>query len=418
MNILNDQKILSRIPPIIVTGIIVRVIISMLFDFNHDFEGGDSGYYLDVGRGIINYGIHGYGEPPIPSFYRPPLYSLFAGLIDKMFAHSVYAFFAIQSAISLSGSILTYFFLRKHNEQLAFVSSLLIALSPFEALSNGRVLSENTVTIFILTSFLMLLFSNNRYRFIISGILFGLVLLSRDVYLLLPIFTVLFLSFLHKKIEKGYLIYLLAIIITISPWVIRNYNLPDGGLFISKGILWQVLWSGTWERTPILMNNGVKALPDRAFPVGASEEKKKEITKHWLAMDELYLKNLFIEKITAEPVDVLKTWIIRSPRLWFGTRSDLNTMRAERGSKTWLLLKISFFALNTIIILTGILGIVSSYKNDKRIFLFSIPIIYTFIIYFPLHNFETRYSLPVYPFIIIFSAYYIMKTIKAKLIHT
>ncbi|MBU4443918.1 glycosyltransferase family 39 protein [bacterium] len=413
MNISYNKKMLSRISLIIAAGIIVRVIISMLFDFNHDFEGGDSGYYLEVGKNIINYGIHGCGEPPTPEYFRGPLYSFFAGLIDNIFGHNVYAFFAIQSAISLSGALLTYVFLRKHNEQLAFVSSLLIALSPFEALSNGRVLSENTVNIFILMSFLILLFSNYRYRFIISGILLGLVLLSRDVYLLLPIFTVLFLIVLHKKFERGYLIYLLAIIITISPWVMRNYNLQDSGLFISKGIFWPVLWSGTWARNPM-----DAVLPDRAFPVGASEEKKRGITEHWFAMDELYMKNLFIEKIKSEPFDVLKTWIIRSPRLWFGTRSDLNTMRAERGSTTWLLLKISFFALNTIIILTGILGIVSSYKNCKRIFLFSIPIIYTLIIYFPLRNFETRYSLPVYPFIIIFSVYFIMKIIKAKLIRT
>ncbi|MBF0328703.1 MAG: glycosyltransferase family 39 protein [Nitrospirae bacterium] len=380
----------------------------ILFDFNCLFATGDSLYYLEVGRNIFNFAIHGEGNPVTASYYRPPIYSAFVGLIDTIFGYNLNAFFIIQSIISIWGAIITYFLLSEHSKHISFLSSLLIASSPFEALMNSRVFSENITTMFLLMSFLIMVFSQKKSRFIISGILMGFTILSRDVYLLLPIFTVMFFMIINKR-EKGLIIYLIAVIITISPWIIRNFQLSNGGLFLSKGILGPGLWIGTWEKNPDWMRNS-KLLPDDVFIIGTNEDKKNEIRDRWEHRNQFdqYFKNLSFEKITSEPLDVIKTWIIRAPRLWFGTRSDHYAMRAVSGSHKYFFYKSVFFMLNAIIIITGILGIFASYKNDKRFFLLSIPIIYVFIIFLPLHV-ETRYSASVLPFIIIFSSYFIVK---------
>lgn len=78
---------------IVFVGIVSRILTIILFDFS-DFKVGDSAYYMEVGENIIKYGIHGSGEQNIvPTYFRPPIYSWFVGMINWIFIKKMYFFF-------------------------------------------------------------------------------------------------------------------------------------------------------------------------------------------------------------------------------------------------------------------------------------------------------------------------------------
>ena len=96
-----------------------------------------------------------------------------------------------------------------------------------------------------------------------------------------------------------------------------------------------------------------------------------------------------------EPVQTLVTWAIRYPRLWLGTRMDLVPMRATRGSLLFTALKSLFWGLNLIMLALGLAALIA-----RRSWFLAIPVAYTALMYVPFHNIETRFTLPVVPFLL------------------
>ena len=413
---------------IVFVGIVSRILTIILFDFS-DFKVGDSAYYMEVGENIIKYGIHGSGEQNIvPTYFRPPIYSWFVGMINWIFIKKMYFFFIIQSLISILSAVLVFLLIRGYNSFYAIIIGIFLSISPFEALLNSRILGENLASPLILCATVILIFYGRRHlSVLIAGTMMGLAILVRDVYLLLPVFTVFFLYLFCKYKSINYFLYILAVALILSPWYARNYQLSEGDFFLSKGIFWQSLWFGSWEESgnwtklseqKIIIRNkgdsykGGLALPNYAYPVGASKEKKEEKEKHWNKRDQKYLKNLFLEKLTNHPFDVVKTWIKKSPSLWTGTRTELFIMDLKRFSLPWYIAKSIYYLINTTILIFAVFGIILSFRNDRLIFLLSAPIIYNILIYIPHGSSESRYSLAVYQVVIIFFAYFVATLLK------
>src|SRR5687767_8193551 len=86
------------VPPhlaiIVILAALVRVALFFTFDYQKTLHGGDSGYYLEIGRNIVEHGVH--GENAAATFYRPPLYSLFAGLVARVSETAAF-FYAVRS---------------------------------------------------------------------------------------------------------------------------------------------------------------------------------------------------------------------------------------------------------------------------------------------------------------------------------
>ena len=100
-----------------------------------------------------------------------------------------------------------------------------------------------------------------------------------------------------------------------------------------------------------------------------------------------------------EPGQTLINWAIRYPRLWLGTRMDLQPMRAARGSLLYTALKSMFWGLNLIMLALGLAALVA-----RRNWYLAIPVVYTALLYTPFHNIETRFTLPVVPFLLFAAA--------------
>jgi hypothetical protein len=397
---LNDLSIIA------LYAILVRVILYFIFDFQSDFQGGDSSYFLEVGRNILDNGIHGRNE--VPSFIRPPLYSVFTGIVAK-FSETAIFFYLVQSVLFIIFSFLVYFLLQKNGLRLAFFSALLIAISPFDAIMNGRVLSENLVTPFLMIGTLVFIYGNeSKTKYLLAGALLGCAALTRDIYMLFP-FTIILAGFYLKICWRYLLIFFLSFALIVAPWVYRNSQMPGGGLFLSKGILWINLWTGTWEQNAdwTRMPNAYVPPPEALVTTGA-EISSLVVFDALKKQDEEFFKKITIKYASEHPIKVINAWVFRYPLLWFGTRSDLNTSYLTTGSLAWYILKIIFYLINAGLICLGILGFLTNLRSRHISFVISFPLIYNSLIYIPLHNVETRYSLPVMPILTIYCIYFLL----------
>jgi hypothetical protein len=400
---------------IVISAVIVRIIFFAGFNYQIDLYGGDSKYYIETGRNILEYGVHGVID--IPTFYRPPLYSFFAGIIAYISETAAF-FYVLQSIISISFSISIYFILQKYGPKISFWSALLIAVSPFDILMNGRILSENLVTpLLILGSFYFINSSGFKKRFFISGILLGSVALCRDIYVLFPLFL-LVIGFFMKITWKNLAIFFLAFLMVVAPWAYRNSQLPSGGLFLSKGIFWTNLWMGTWEiNSDWTRITNPYILPPEALQTVDNGESPTVVIDAFNKNDEDFFKNVVISYIQKNPLKVLYAWIVRYPILWLGTRSGLNTSILARNTIPWYLIKAIFYFINGLIVILAVLGFFVASRSKRLPFLISIPVIYNAIIYIPFHNVEARYTLPVMPILIIYACFFVLYTFeKFKLI--
>ena len=205
---------------------LVRVFVWMQFDFSADLYGGDSEYYIDVAKNIVNVGEHVSSSGLFA--YRAPLYPYFiAGLLNINMELTVYNLYIAQSSLLLVVYLLVFYILQHKKSSVAGVAFLLLCVSPFDAVYNGRVLAENLLSpiVLITISCLMFFYKSKLYGYILPGILIGLLVLTKDVFLLLPVFVSGFMLF--RKVGFRYVfIFLLSYVCTISPWVIRNATLP------------------------------------------------------------------------------------------------------------------------------------------------------------------------------------------------
>jgi len=400
------RSILRDLTIIALCALLVRICLFFLFDYQKDLNGGDSSYYLETGRNIVEYGVH--GANAAATFFRPPLYSLFAGIVSSISKTAAF-FYVTQSILFISFSIAVYFLIRQYGDKLAFMSALLIAISPFDVLMNGRVLSENLVTPLLVLGTLCFVNSNHsKVRFFVSGCLLGGVALSRDIYLLFPVFL-LVAGFCVKISWRHLAIFLFGFALLVAPWVYRNSQMPSGGLFLSKGILWTNIWVGVWERNAdwTRMPNPY-VLPAEAFVTVDAAVSPAIVIDAFNNGDEEFFRKVTINYVLSHPLKVIYTWAMRYPLLWFGTRSDLNTSYLIGGRLPWYFMKVVFYLINALLVVFAALGMFVAMRTRKLPLLLCLPVIYNALIYIPFHNVETRYSLPVMPILSIYFSFFLL----------
>ena len=398
-------KFNNRSFSLIILGLIlffaVRLFIWIQFDFAALLGTGDDSYYIDVAQNIINQGEHvSAGHYSI----RAPGYPFFLATLLNLnieIKNSI-NIYLVQSVLLFITYLISFFIIKSSKPKAASLVFLLLCLSPFDAVYNGRVLSENLLTPLVLTSIVLLLFlhKNKFFGYILPGILLGLLALVKDIFLLLPLFIALFMFF-NKTNVKYVAIFLIAYSCTVSPWILRNATLPsDGFIGVSKGIFWTNLWAGTWLRDDLSYSSAAKTGFIEKNQVELFNTKRKNMTIEQDFFREAALNN-FIHK----PFQVLGNWVYRVPKMWIGTRTDLFKMRFETGSSYWYISKLFFFGVNLVIMLIFLaLVAVGIAKKDRAAYLSLVFILYSLFIYMPFYNIETRYSQPVFSVMLLYIA--------------
>ena len=390
----------------------------------HEIIAGDAQNYLDSSRNILNHGVFSDDqiEFPQPSFYRPPFYSFYISILFKLFGENIFVIQISQIILHIVSSIM----LAKIALELNLKSHLLIfflaIICPFNIVYTTVVLSETISSFFIVFIFYLLIVNKKKFKFFLVGLFAGFLALTRDIYILL-IFFILFhyLIFFKENYSSkliNIILLLLAFSAVVAPWTIRNYLLTEKLVLISEGRLGYSLWTGTWatnaRQINLDKNTGLQIFPSIAFK---SEKEKKQVEgafKDGIKKNDLFFKELAFKRILEEPYTVLKNYLLRAPSLWLGTRLDIFFLNKEYfpyKSKQWYIAKLFFYALNSIVLIFFILGIIFLIKEKKirKVSLMLVPIIYTIAIYLPLNSFENRYSQPVYFFLIFFAGHFLYK---------
>jgi len=373
----------------------------LIFDFSASYTSGDSGYYFEVARNILESGSHinDSGNP----FTRAPFYSFFVAII-LFIKDSQLLFFFTQSLLFLIIPVSIYLYLIKFNVKAAFLCSFLICICPFDALYNGRVLAETLVTVFLCTGSIMFL----SKRWLLSGILLGAAALTRDIYLLLP-FLFLIIALFTKINKKSLLIFLTGFLLVISPWVVRNSLEKEGGFFVSDGgILWLNLFIGTYMtsyKEDILPIYNPSYVPRVIFEKHNLVITEEELKEKFLNAEENqeFFREKTLNYMKENPVDLVFTWIKRAPKMWIGTRTDLVNWTIERETSLWYSIKAFFYIMNLIFLSFSLLGFYACLHSQRHLLFLITPIIYNALIYIPFYNIETRFSQPIYPLLLIFS---------------
>lgn len=350
-------------------AIVLRVVLAMVFDWRVDFAGGDSGYYLQAAQALPGHWLT----------FRPPGYAVFVKLVGPDLA------IPAQMAISLGAALLLYVALRGRDRIFAALAAGAVALSPLPVPIELRILSETLYAGLVLAALALLYRSPSLASGLAAGVALGLAILTRDTLLLLPLFLLPFLPW-----RQG-LACLAAATLIAAPWYAQDRGDSRFGFN---------LWVGTWERNADWMAPAGPVWPANAF---RSDAERTRLTTAFEHDDYRPFLGAALERMAADPLEVATNWAVRYPRLWIGSRSELNTLNGNRA--VWLVVKLTGYALNLAVIIAGLTGIALAFRARDRLRLYAAPVLYAALIYIPFHNAESRFSLFAMPFLTVFAVY-------------
>ncbi len=364
---------MSRIAKVIAAALAARLMMLLIVVPS---AGGDGLYYLAAGAHFAQTGH-------IDDMVRPPLYPLFIALM----AQSTTAIFIAQSLLTTAFALIT---LRLTG---SLTKAMLIAACPFFVAFDYSVLAECLLIFLLGTGWLLL----DAKRPLLAGLCIGCAILTRDTVLLLPLFALPIGWFMGRGRQFGLMA--AAAYAVVLPWCLHN-KVEFGHFAVSEGRMGYNLWVGTWERDGTWSLAGYD--PKSAnYPANAfrSPAERADVQRSWDTHDDSIVKRVAMARMREEPGQTLMTWALRYPRLWLGTRMDLLPLRAERGSLLYAALKSMFWGLNFIMLALGLAAMVA-----RRNWVLAIPVAYTALMYVPFHNIETRFTLPVVPFLLFAAA--------------
>ena len=326
----------------------------------------------------------------LPNIWMPPLYAYYLYAFSFFgLEQDQYILLILSSQILISClSVLVFYKLNKlfFSEKISFFSSILFSLFPLYLYACGQV-SSVTLQVFLTILFFNLIFKFLDKRNFIS-ILFlsfvgGLLILLRGEFILILLLSFLCLFFYFKVKIKSILLIGLIVIITISPYVIRNIIVFDK-FVITKSFGYN-LWKG---------NN-----PNSQIEGGGifDEKLKKKIQK--IPKNNYYginFDNIFLDRAAENILDQPVRYIV----LFF--KKFISFIFLDIYSSKSDYYKPIHYLPILILSITSLFGIILSDKKSKKlnylilIYLFTIVIFSCFFIL-------PRYKLAIIPFQIIFT---------------
>jgi len=348
------------------------------FYFDDEYEYFNMAKNFLLGKGLI------VGET-LKSF-RPPLYPFFLSLFYG-FGCSLITIRIIQAIISSFTVLLIYITGKEiFDEKVGFISAVISVFYPFFIFYTGFLLTE-TLFIFLIVLtiyFYILTLKSGRYKIkylIQCGIHSGLGSLCRPT--MEPFFLIFLLFLLMAKEDfkvkiKKILISSLFFILTLSPWIIRNYVIFKKFIPATTMGGW-VFWEG----------NNPKSVggPCSYFP--------KDILKMEETKRDSYLYNLAIEEIKKNPKRFIWLLYNKFKRFW-----NITPNASQFQKPLYRIISVLSFGL---LLPFFIIGFFLSLKKKKGL------IIHTLIIYFTIFHMiflaSIRYRVVIEPFYIIFAVY-------------
>jgi len=382
------------------------------------FETADSDEYKLYATNLLRYHTFSSSKnPPIlPSTFRTPIYPMFVTSIYFLFGTKDIFVYLFQVIIGSLTCIVLYFLTLDlfHNRKIATLTGLLCAMHPFLYFLTSSLMTETLFT-FLLSVTILMLVKTNIYKSIkmcfCSGVFLGITTLCRPTTQFLPLFVLLIMVFIlmNKKLFVRYsLIFILGFILSILPWVARNYIVTNEFIPISGG-RGVNLYLATLNSE---IYHDVKNFD--AHDAANKDELYKRYIDNWNTPGVIEIEREMwkkaIARIKKRPFEFMLKRLKIQPFLWVGSSYLINLNWSEVFKKdNYIIFFMKLFILLFFHILPILMYLFGGWlirkKWKKYILVYFIPI-YFALVYFPIHT-EMRYSIPAYPYVLLFSSYVI-----------
>ncbi len=384
----------------------------------YDLSGDAQGYAL-LGSNLLEHQTLSLSTsaPYLPTSIRPPLYPALVAVAQFLGGSALKSIWWLQALLSIGTALLLARALGRYLPEAQRALLWVLALIPFDAMYTGALWTEALSGHLMMLVFAALLWRGRR-RWFWVGVCFGALCLVRDVYLVLPVGFAGLVG-LHclkglkvKRRLPGVMAAALGILLVVGPWTVRNAIAFGQFIPVSKGLMGFNLWLGTWERNGDWLKrqaNGDYSYPDYAF---SNENERQAVTQlnqgasvtaaPNAEADRFFLQ-LAVTRLKSQPLQVLATCVRRHWQLWLGSRNEqfqLSQSFLKTGSTPWKLFKMASWGLCLVQVAAGLGGLLFANKRRRHRALAQlclVPIVMTAAVYFPFHNTESRYSLPVVP---------------------
>lgn len=379
----------------------------------------DSLGYINLAKTLLNDGMFGAycGQQFNIEAVRMPGYPLFLAFCLLLFGENLWAVVIVQSLLFIASVVLVWracCITFDNNVGLIFL--LISLIYPFIAYSATQILTE-TLSVFLISAGLFFLAKNTFFSILTGGILISSSYYMRPNLLFLALFIgVAYFLLSRFKNYKHFLVLLLATVLIMIPWTIRNYVTfaKFTPLPIVKGTgvsLFVASWQSRISTASLVEFGSKGTFTPEAVSAGLlaqTEELKREINNNLPDKDksktisilgdcdsiekktlvENRMQKVAIENILGSPISYLLSSFTNIFRMWFSFYA-LQTLP--------FYLNILLVAQGVIFTVLAYIGIILSVKNRAKIKTSAIIFAAT-MLYFPLtmsllHT-EARYTIP------------------------
>ena len=351
------------------------------------------GYNLAKGNGfMLDEPVMGVNSK-ITSYRAPFLPFLLAG-VYAVFGHS-YPVAKIMLSILGAFTCIVIYFIGKHtfDRKVGLLSALISCIYPFFIYYTGYLLSETPFVMLVCMFTLSLILAREKgaYRyFIMAGILLGLACLCKPIFLTIPPFILLWLIIVQRyRIQdslKRFVVIILAMILTIAPWTIRNYKVQHAFVPVTSS-LGSVLWQAN---NPQAKGKTMGYLME--WDSNELFESEDDLNS--------YYQNLALNYIKEHPKRFFCLAGIRFLEFW-----KITSYRVSLAKNLGSIMSYG------VILLFFILGVALSLRYWRKTLLLIMIIIYYTLIHLVFLA-TVRYRMPLEPFLIVFAAYAILQIVS------
>jgi len=222
----------------------------------------------------------------LPNLFMPPLYAYYLYLFSflNLELYNYINVILFSQAFLAAGSVVVFYKINKifFSQKMSFYCSLVFSFFPLNAYACSQISSISLQTFFLLLFFYFFFKLTNKINLLtifLFSFISGLLILLRGEFILILVFSILYLFIFFKIKFKNIFIIILVSLITISPYLVRNILVFDK-ITITKSLGFN-LWKGN------NINSGVEG----------SEFMNEELKEKIHAFDKDKLFRINIDKV-------------------------------------------------------------------------------------------------------------------------
>ena len=380
-------SLFARIPVILILG-----------DVTLDNEWGILLYNL-INHNTLS--LQKFDEFLLPNLWLPPLYAYYLYLLSFLnFENQDFVLLVLFSQVILASiSVVIFYKLNKFffSKTISTYSSLLFSFFPLYLYSSAQI-SSISLTIFLAIFFYYFFFKIKKDKKYIDILIYafigGLLILVRREFIAIITLSSFYLFLFCKISFKKILLIFLITLVTISPYLMRNYMIFEK-IIIHSGLGYN-LWQG---------NNPNSKVEGAEFKNMIFQNLIDEIPKdkfYRINEDKIYIKES-IKNIKEDPKKYFFLYVKKALSYFF---IDIESTKPNYYNPF-------HYMPNLLLAITSLIGIFLSNKKSSS-FNYLILILSFYLFVFPIFAILPRYKIYIIPFQIIFTNIFINYLIKKR----